>query len=94
MEKSPVATNVLLKWIGTFGADPNKVAQVAHAEAGFIATAALGWWGFAGILAWGIPKEAWLDPKYEDAPFFWSGALDLSFYLLGAALGLVYHHFR
>lgn len=85
----------VLSWIGRFGADPNKVAQVAHAEAGFIAAATLGPIGAAVIvLGWGIPKEAWIDPKYENAPFFWSGALDLSFYAIGAALGLVYWHFK
>lgn len=85
----------LIAWIGRFGADPNKVAQVAHAEAGFIAAATLGPIGAAGIVfAWGVPKEAVLDPKYEKAPFFWNGAVDLSFYAIGAALGLVYWHLK
>ena len=85
----------IIAWIGRFGADPNKVAQVAHAEAGFIAAALLGPWAALAIVAgWGIPKEAILDPKYENAPFFWDGAIDLSFYAIGAALGLVYWHFK
>ncbi len=85
----------IIAWIGTFGSDPEKVAQAAHFEAGFISGAVLGLVGALIVcVGWGIPKEAVIDPKYEGAPFFWNGALDLAFYVVGAVAGTVYHWAR
>lgn len=82
-------------WVGTFGSSLAKVADVAHFEAGFIAGAVLGLTGALIIcLPWGVTKEAYIDPKYEAAPFFWNGALDLAFYVAGAIAGTLYHWAR
>ncbi len=85
----------IVAYIGTFGSDPEKVAQAAHFEAGFISGAVLGLTGALIVcIPWGVTKEAYIDPKYEKAPFFWNGAIDLAFYVAGAAAGMVYHWAR
>lgn len=82
-------------WVGTFGSDPQKVADAAHFHAGFAAGSTLGITGALIIdLPWGVTKEAYIDPKYEAAPFFWNGAIDLAFYVAGSIAGVVYHWAR
>lgn len=82
-------------WVGTFGSSLDKVADVAHFEAGFISGATLGLTGALIVcVPWGVTKEAYIDPKWEDAPFFWNGAIDLAFYVGGAMAGVLYHWAR
>jgi hypothetical protein len=79
----------IISFIGEFGADANKVAQMAHAEAGFISAYTLGWVGALIVLVpWAIPKEFYLDVKYENASYR-GGLIDWSFYALGVAVGLI-----
>lgn len=83
----------LIAWVGTFGKDNNKLAQMGHFLAGALVGSWFGWHGclwFTG--GWVIPKEAGIDPKYENAPFLWSGAIDMGFYLLGQAVGLAHKY--
>lgn len=83
----------IIAWIGTFGSSLERVACVAHALAGFVSVAVFGWIGGVIILGpWGITKEAYLDPKYESAPFFWDGFWDLVSYAVGVALGLLWRY--
>lgn len=86
-------------YVGSFGSDPDKVAQAAHTLAGALASVILGAVGAIVVVGpWGVYKEAVIDPakppRGENAPFFWNGAKDLLFYVLGACAGLLYHRLR
>ena len=100
-EVTKLAANIrgIIASIGKFGANPDKVAQMAHALFGALLILVFkhfliishhgGFWGSVALLAWAVPKEAYLDPKFEAAPFWWDGAKDLFFYLVGAGLMLL-----
>jgi hypothetical protein len=88
----------LLRWIGLFGNDLDKVAQAGHTLAGLlfpllfytyvpIPHAAL-WGSFLIVVVWAGPKEFYIDIKYE--PDTWAGSFeDWWHYLLGAGVQLV-----
>jgi hypothetical protein len=44
------------------------------------------WYGVVAIFIISLLKETVFDPIVEEAPFFWNGAEDFSFYLLGIAV--------
>jgi hypothetical protein len=48
-----------------------------------------GWWAFAAVLLYSTVKEGILDVWIEEDPFFWSGALDLLFWLIGCLFGML-----
>lgn len=67
----------LIAWVGTFGNDPNKVAQVAHFLFGFITPLLFlvyfnlnPAWGIIAVILWATPKEFILDSIYEHASFY------------------------
>jgi len=45
------------------------------------------WYGATVIFVISLLKETIFDPLVERAPFFWNGAKDFSFYLIGIAVG-------
>jgi len=45
------------------------------------------WYGAITIFIVSILKESIFDPIVEEAPFFWNGAIDFSFYLIGIVVG-------
>jgi hypothetical protein len=69
----------------------NAVAQGLHAALGGVAVALPGWlWGTRGALVgtacaavFAAVKEAWFDPKYEDAATAGCGLEDFAFWLVG-----------
>lgn len=92
--------NKLIKFIGTFGSDDNKVAQMAHFLAGFLVPLMAFFYipsvdrveiyaGLAFMVLWAAPKEFYLDIKYEGASYN-DSAVDFAFYGLGVALQIVF----
>ena len=88
---------MVIAWVGTFGSDPDKVAQVGHILAGYAVTltfallpfAHSALWGAVGIVrVWGLPKEFFIDIRYEHATAA-DGLNDWLHYLYGAAAGLL-----
>jgi len=86
---------------GRFMLDNQFLAQAGHflfaACAVFYAIAVTHEWKYGLInsilmMAYALPKETVIDPATENDPFFWSGAVDLTFYILGlsVAWGLLY----
>lgn len=69
----------------------NVVAQALHVALGALAVALPGWlWGQAGAdagafvaLAFAAVKEAWFDPRYEDAATRGDGLVDFLFWIVG-----------
>ena len=94
MTKTTVLQTVI-SWVGKFGSNPDYVAQVAHALAGYAVTMTTAyffrdpWIGALSIVfLWGIPKEFYLDIRYEHASYL-DGLKDWSFYALGTGLALL-----
>ncbi|MCY0880689.1 MAG: hypothetical protein OWS74_01725 [Firmicutes bacterium] len=46
------------------------------------------YYGAIAIIIIAILKESIFDPLVEKAPFFWDGAEDFLFYVIGVAIGI------
>lgn len=79
-----------MKWVPS----SNFLAQEVHFVIGVlfvIASVAFNypwWYGAILIFIVSLVKETTFDQIIEKAPFFWDGAEDFSFYLVGIAVGI------